>query len=75
MLWIHSKKTLFHITEFFHATKHAGFRSDCRYSVVNGNVYSLNWGAPDLQGNPAGDAPFDKTRGQLTRQLLQSKME
>ena len=26
--------------------------------LFNGNVYTLNWGEPDLQGNPAVDAPF-----------------
>ena len=26
--------------------------------LINGNVYTLNWGEPDLTGKPAGNAPY-----------------
>ncbi|MDJ0766022.1 MAG: amidohydrolase [Myxococcota bacterium] len=29
--------------------------------LLNGKVYSLNWGEPDLEGNPAQDAPHDRS--------------
>jgi len=31
--------------------------------LTNGRVYTLDWGDPDPQGNPAADAPFDPESG------------
>lgn len=31
--------------------------------LVGGNVYTLDWSDPDLQGTPAPDAPFDPASG------------
>ncbi|MGW8264788.1 MAG: amidohydrolase [Longimicrobiales bacterium] len=31
--------------------------------LTGGRVYTLNWGEPDPQGNPAPDAPFDDVTG------------
>jgi predicted amidohydrolase YtcJ len=31
--------------------------------LTNGRVYTLDWGEPDTDGNPAADAPFDPAGG------------
>lgn len=32
---------------------------DADLILTNADVYTLSWGEPDLEGNPAADAPFD----------------